>query len=121
MTKYNSALIIDDQIDQIDLLTQYLSLQGIESNGSTNFSTFQAQYEKQNPDLIILDISMPDHDAFEYIKWLSEHNSQADIIFITGFGPEVMDVAVAMAKGQRLNVLAHLHKPFSYQTLEACL
>jgi len=70
--------------------------------------------EKITPDLILLDIEMPDIDGFEALSRLKANNSLSDIpvIFLTS----MTDSAVE-ARGFQLGVVDFISKPFSAPVL----
>ena len=119
MTKYQSALIVDDQKEQIDLVKEYLQLQEIEATGVSNFYKFKETFLNEAPDLVILDISMPDHDGYDYISWIAEQNIATSMIFISGLGHEVLEIAKAMTEDSKIQVLESFQKPFTYENLES--
>ena len=69
-----------------------------------------AHMEKVAPDLILLDIEMPEMDGFEALRRLKTSDRQADIpvIFLTG----TTDKAVE-ARGFQMGVIDFITKPFS--------
>jgi len=73
-----------------------------------------ALIEKVTPDVILLDIEMPEMNGFEALHHLKSNNSQADIpvIFLTG----VTDVSVEV-RGFQLGVVDFITKPFSAPVL----
>ena len=73
-----------------------------------------ALLEKIKPDLILLDIAMPEMDGFEALRRLKTNNAYADIpvIFLTG----MTDAAVEVS-GFELGVIDFVTKPFSAPVL----
>jgi CheY-like chemotaxis protein len=65
----------------------------------------------QDPDLIVLDMTMPDMDGFEVIWELGRRQSTARLIILSGFEPKVVRAAETIAQKSKLNVLARLEKP----------
>lgn len=70
-------------------------------------------FEESKPDLVTMDITMPDMDGIEATRKILEISPNALIIMITSHGQEqmVMDAIDAGAKGYEL-------KPFSSDKLE---
>jgi putative two-component system response regulator len=70
--------------------------------------------EKVKPDLILLDIEMPDMSGFEALQQLKAHegHSTIPVIFLTG----LMDVAVEV-QGLELGAVDFIAKPFSAPVL----
>ncbi len=72
--------------------------------------------EKQKPDLILLDILMPEMDGYEVCRRLKENPATRDIpvIFLTA-----QDQTSDEAKGFELGAADYIHKPFSPSILKA--
>ena len=65
----------------------------------------------QNPDLIVLDMTMPEMDGFEVIWELCRRQSVARLIILSGFEPKIVKAAEIIAKESKLKVLTCLEKP----------
>lgn len=105
-------LIVDDEEDILQLLKDYLELQG--------YMVFLAHDGKEAinkaslcPDLIILDINMPDIDGFDVCKRLRQHLA-CPIIFLTARVTEQDKVRGLMIGGDD-----YIIKPFSIDELGA--
>ena len=70
--------------------------------------------EKVSPDLILLDIEMPEMDGFEALKRLkaAESYAQIPVIFMTA-----SDDAAAAERGKELGAADFITKPFSEPAL----
>ena len=62
-------LVVDDEPAIVDLITLNLQLEGIESVSCNNGIDAIELAKSQNPDLILLDIMMPEMDGFKYVKY----------------------------------------------------
>jgi putative two-component system response regulator len=73
-----------------------------------------ALLEKITPDLILLDIEMPEMDGFEALRRMKTNSIYADIpvIFLTGMTDEAVEV-----RGFQLGVIDFITKPFSAPVL----
>jgi len=73
-----------------------------------------ALLEKIKPDLILLDIEMPEMDGFEALRRLKENDAHAQIpvIFLTGLNDAEIE-----ARGFQLGVIDFITKPFSAPVL----
>ena len=72
-------LIMEDETAQAYALEAKLSIEGFEVRGTTSGKTGLSLAEKIKPDLILLDIVLPDIDGFEILKELKEDRKTADI------------------------------------------
>ena len=84
MSKGIRAIIVDDENDIVSVFSEYLSLKGIEvvANAHNGQEAFDL-YKKLNPDVILLDVKMPDFDGFYAIEKIYEFDPDAKIIVIT--------------------------------------
>lgn len=67
-----SVLIVDDEKDARELLTAILEQCGAVVYQAANITEAIQQLEKNNPDILVSDIGMPDKDGFELIKQVRE-------------------------------------------------
>ena len=93
-------LIVDDLLDNVELLSIILATQGYEVAQSDRGSSAIELAQTNPPDLILLDISMPEMDGFEVCKVLKSKNLTKDIpvIFISALR-EIEDKAHAFKIG----------------------
>ncbi len=80
-----SVLVVDDTIESLRLLSDLLDEQGYEVRAVTNGRQALHSVEQNPPDLILLDINMPELDGYEVCRRLraTEHAKDVPIIFIT--------------------------------------
>ncbi len=71
MNKGN-ILVVDDEPDICSLVKEILEDEGFEVNLANNGEEANAQREKTTPDLILLDIWMPDIDGISLLKQWDE-------------------------------------------------
>ena len=108
MEKVKKILIIDDEKMNIIALAHFLKPE-YNIIVSTESLTALETAEKHLPDIILLDIIMPDMDGFEVIAKLKQSETVKDIpvIFITGLNNEVDE-----EKGIELGAADYISKPF---------
>ncbi len=71
-------LIIDDDVDTLKLVGMMLQKQGYRIIASANGEQGLMQAEAENPDLILLDVMMPDMDGFEVARRLRANSNMAN-------------------------------------------
>ncbi|MBU5292960.1 response regulator transcription factor [Anaerosalibacter bizertensis] len=101
-------LIIDDEKDILNLLSMVLRKEGFENiyvaeDAKSGFSL----YQKINPDIILLDIMLPDAEGYEVCKRIRE-NSDVPILFMSAKTEEI-DRILGFALGGD----DYITKPFS--------
>ena len=112
-TTQNHILMIDDDADLNALVTEYLARYGHQLITATTASRGMAELRRERPDLIILDIMLPDTDGLTLCR---EIRSEFDvpIIMLTARG-EVADRVL----GLELGADDYLSKPFEPRELVA--
>lgn len=81
-------LIVEDEEKIAELIKKYLKLEGYESTHAKNGNDAIALFHKTSPDLIVLDIMLPDMDGLDICKHLREY-SEVPIIMLTARVEEV--------------------------------
>jgi PleD family two-component response regulator len=115
MGSNKKVLIIDDEKINIMALAHFLKPQYEITVAIDGPSGIEAA-EKHSPDIILLDIIMPDMDGFDVITKLKESETTKDIpvIFITG-----LNSAKDEEKGLALGAVDFIAKPFNKPIVKA--
>ena len=81
-------LIIDDDNDQAEVLALGLSKQGFQPLLASTVTTGMMVAQLHEPDLILLDIRLPDGSGLELCEWLADSPDTSDvpIILVSGIG-----------------------------------
>jgi len=108
MDKKNSVLVVDDESANIIALTGILNLD-YEIYVAKNGLDAIMIAKEELPDVILLDVLMPEMDGYEVIAELKSNETTSDIpvIFITG-----LDGSNAEKKGLALGAVDYIPKPF---------
>ena len=110
----NSRLLIIDDDEKLNkLLTDYLGKMGFEVLSATLPSQGLEKLESEAPDLVILDVMLPEMDGFEVCRTIRQ-SSTVPVIMLTARG-EVMDRVV----GLEIGADDYLPKPFEPRELVA--
>jgi len=80
-----SVIVIDDDEDTVRLFCEFLEEKGISviGNGYDGVSAVKL-YKEKKPDVVLIDMMMPNGSGFYAIKKIQEINSKAKIIAVTG-------------------------------------
>ena len=111
-------LVVDDEEDLLDLIGKSLSAKGYEVTTVTTAREAMAKARTISPDLILIDIILPDMEGPEAIRTLGEDPLTANIpaIFLSGIvAREQEEGASDIRVGNRL--FKALSKPFTAQEL----
>ncbi|GAB4212609.1 MAG: hypothetical protein OHK0012_07170 [Synechococcales cyanobacterium] len=111
MSEYylGSILLVDDTLENLEVLDEILSEKGYETRSATGGQMALRAVEADPPDLILLDIMMPDMDGYEVCTRLKSSSStwNIPIIFISALN-DVIDKVRAFQVGG----VDYLTKPF---------
>ncbi len=108
--------IVDDESDILELVGINLKKSGFKVNGFSEVEGFYKSLHTASPDLIILDLMLPDIDGFEVCKYLKNNDKYASIpiIMLTAKTEETEKVL-----GLELGADDYVTKPFSPRELTA--
>ena len=108
-------LCIEDEPEMIDLIRLILNRHGFDVQGAGGGVEGLSKAQKELPDLILLDLMMPDMDGWEVYQQLqaNENTKEIPVIVVTAKAQEVDKVlGLHVAK-----VDDYISKPFSPQAL----
>ena len=78
-----NILLVDDDLKNSMLLKRFLEVEGYCVTYANNGAIGWELYHTSNPDLILLDINMPEMNGFELAKKIREVNKKVLIFFLT--------------------------------------
>ncbi|WP_339135605.1 MAG: response regulator [Candidatus Electrothrix sp. GW3-4] len=109
-------LIVDDSPENLKLLAKILTANNFQVRGSNSGRYALKSIKKKLPDLILLDINMPEMNGYEVCRQLKNDPSTADIpvIFISGLKDNESKI-----KGFEAGGVDYVTKPFQAQEILA--
>jgi DNA-binding response OmpR family regulator len=111
--KQFSVLIVDDEVRILKFLEVKLRISGYQVLTAKNGSEALVQMQTQEPDLLILDVVMPEMDGLETLKQVRAFSS-VPVIFLSAKGSNVDKIT-----GLQLGADDYLAKPFNPDELIA--
>ena len=108
------VLIVDDVISNVLLLKVLLTNEKFKIVTAGNGTQALEQVKKENPDLVLLDVMMPDLSGFEVAQRLKSNPDTADIpiIFLTA-----LNSTTDIVKGFQVGANDFISKPFNKEEL----
>lgn len=109
-------LILDDDTFMLKLLTRMLAKLGYTSVSSCdNGRDALKMIDDVNtcPDLILLDLNMPDMDGIEFVRYLVDRQYHGDLILVSGEDERMLKTAEKLVHAHKIPMLGYLHKPVS--------
>ena len=102
-----AILVVDDDEKTCRLISESLRLEGFNVATATNGQDALLLLEREPPDLIILELALPEMDGIETLRHLRERAREVGVVILTAYG------TVARAReAKALGVREFLGKPF---------
>lgn len=108
-----SAIVIDDDSAIRELMVEMLSLVNITVLGTgANGNDAIRLYREKLPDLVFLDINMPELDGISALKEIKQIGPKSTVIMVTGNSDSGLESTL-----QNLKASALIRKPFSIEKI----
>jgi two-component system, NtrC family, nitrogen regulation response regulator NtrX len=106
-------LVVDDEADIRGLLSEILTEEGYEVEAAADAASARRACVRQEPDLVLLDIWMPDMDGITLLReWSEKHALRCPVVMLSGHG--TVETAV---EATRLGAFDFVEKPLSIAKL----
>lgn len=120
MTEHR-VLVVDDDAAFGKLLRRVVTGAGHEVETVTNPSDIVERYDAFCPDIIFLDLFMPDMDGFEVASWLSERGFDGKLVFVSGHDARFATMARRLAEARGEAEVVTLAKPIRVNQIREVL
>jgi two-component system response regulator AtoC len=108
-----SILIIDDDSLIRKTLSSHLSKQGFEVQTAEDGESGLKKYAEMGPDLVILDIRLPDTDGLDVLRQMKDQVNRASVLIMTAY-----DDMKTTVEAIKLGAFEYLVKPLDYMALD---
>ena len=107
-------LVVEDEPNIRELLSTSLRFAGFEVHTAADGRTALALAEAEHPDLLVLDVMLPDMDGFAVTRRLRERGRQVPVVFLTA-----RDATEDKVTGLTVGGDDYVTKPFSLEEVVA--
>ena len=108
------VLVVDDEAAIADLVSTTLRYEGFETSTAGDGRAAIEAVEAFRPDLMVLDVMLPDLDGFEVQRKLIDRGLRVPVLFLTA-----RDATEDKVRGLRVGADDYVTKPFSLEELVA--
>jgi DNA-binding response OmpR family regulator len=113
-------LIVDDEYDLLDMLTAYFLASKYDVDTATNGVEALVAVSQQRPDVVLLDIHMPEMNGIDALREIMKVDQSIGVIMVTG-NTQLSITVEAIRNG----AFGYIPKPFDFRYLDhliaACL
>jgi DNA-binding NtrC family response regulator len=116
----NNHLIyaIDDDLLLGDIFSYVGEATGFDVEIVPSGKVLKSKLRTKRPDLLVMDIVMPNMDGIELINWFAEVQCKLPVVLMSGYDSSYLNAAAKLAAAQKINVVGSLQKPIAIETLE---
>lgn len=115
------VLIVDDAAFMRMALKTMLEKNGFQVVGEAeNGSVAVRKYKELKPDIVTMDITMPEMDGIEALKTIKAHDSKAKVIMVSAMGQEPM-IKEAIVSGANYFIVKPFKEDHVVETLNKIL
>jgi DNA-binding NtrC family response regulator len=108
-----SILVVDDEVDIRETISEILADEGYAVRVAANAAGAREELRRARPDLILLDVWMPDIDGISLLReWADEGSLRCPVVILSGHG--TVETAV---EATRLGAVDFVEKPLSLSKL----
>jgi EAL domain-containing protein (putative c-di-GMP-specific phosphodiesterase class I)/ActR/RegA family two-component response regulator len=107
-------LILDDDpsaLRLLGLMLQNLGFASVASFNSGRAALEQMGQGENSPDVILLDLNMPEMDGIEFVRKLVERNFTGSLVLVSGEDERVLQSVESLVRAHRIAILGSLQKP----------
>lgn len=114
-------MILDDEADFANLVGSVAQDIGFAVRATDCGDEFKRAYEEFSPDVVSIDMIMPDLDGVQVLEYLASRKCTARIVIISGFTPFYLHCARELAQGLGLHSPTLMSKPVHLKDLREAL
>lgn len=106
-------LIVDDELEICKLVEEIFKRKGYAVIVATNGHDALTIFEKENPQIVLVDIVMPNMNGIEVLKKIKKRNKETKVLMLT-----FIDDPLKKQEAHSLGANGYITKPFSTENLE---
>jgi DNA-binding response OmpR family regulator len=108
--RYRRVLLVEDQATLRKVIARNLSARGLDVGEADTAAQAVEAVRTRKPDLLLLDINLPDRTGWDVLRELRQHGSEVPTIVVSA-------VRVSQSRLDEFHPLAYLPKPFPIEAL----
>ena len=114
-------LVIDDDAPTGTLFRRVAEKEGFDVRVCQSAEDGQQQVADFDPQVILLDLIMPDIDGIEMVRWLTGVGYRGRVVMVSGYSESYLQAAVTMLQARGVKDSQSLSKPIDLNALREAL
>ena len=112
-------MVVEDDIDEVKLVKMIFEPEGYEVVTAMNGNEAKEKIKEEKPDLIVLDVMMPEMDGFAFCSWIRSNEEFKDlpVVLLTGVAERIRDTKYPLDGVLRADADDYLEKPIKPEVL----
>ena len=107
MTPLAKILLVEDEIDVLDAITEYLEREGYAVTRAVDGAEALRRVENERPDLVLLDLGLPGLSGLDVLRRLREDHPRVPVVMLTGLNDEAQ-----ARRTLQMGAVDYIRKPF---------
>lgn len=114
-------LIIDDEPGIARIIQKVAESCGFDVTLTTDADQFLDRFMEEEPDVIMMDLSMPGMDGVELLRFLATAKCRAHVFIVSGFDLRVLETTGRLGSSLGLKIAGTITKPVRVAELRSAL
>jgi DNA-binding response OmpR family regulator len=107
MTPLAKILLVEDEIEILDAITEYLEREGYAVTRAVDGAEALRSVQNERPDLVLLDVGLPGLSGLEVLRRLREDHPRVPVVMLTGLNDEAQ-----ARRTLQMGAVDYVRKPF---------
>ena len=110
-------LLIDDEPAFGRFIAHAAETGGFTAHVTLSAQPFMQKYRELRPEVVAVDLAMPQVDGVQLLRFLAEEKCTAPVIIVSGFDRRVLDSSMRLGRALGLDMKGPLEKPVRLQEI----
>jgi DNA-binding response OmpR family regulator len=107
MTPLAKILLVEDEIEVLDTITEYLEREGYAVTRAVDGDEALQRVENERPDLVLLDVGLPGLGGLDVLQRLRRDHPRVPVVMLTGLNDEAQ-----ARRTLQMGAVDYIGKPF---------
>lgn len=116
-----AILVVEDHPILSEFMASVASELGWGVSTAATVREFDEVLLKAQPDVVVIDLGLPDGDGLDVLRRLANIGYQGAIYIVSGFDEDILDRSCQLARTLGLNVIGRAQKPISAKLMQKML